>query len=155
MVLFFGRQLEPALGPVRFLVLYLGGVLASALAWLYTAHMPPEDPTLLLGASGAIFALLFAYAVFDPKRSLIVLLFFIIPIKVSVRTLTIFVFITEIIFLRYDFVSNFMQTLFQTPDIQVAHMDHLGGAVFGFLIMTLWRVRATTVYPIVISDSNL
>ena len=53
----FGRQLEPMLGPLRFLVLYLTSVIGGSVAVLWLS-----DPTVpVVGASGALFGLMGAF----------------------------------------------------------------------------------------------
>jgi membrane associated rhomboid family serine protease len=71
-IYFLGQLLEPALGTVRFVALYLGSLLVGSLGVLL---LTPEANTL--GASGAVFGLLGAAFVimrqrgFDPMRSFI------------------------------------------------------------------------------------
>ena len=71
-VYFLGQILEPALGTVRYVALYLGSLLAGSLGVLL---LTPEANTL--GASGAVFGLLGAAFLimrqrgFDPMRSFI------------------------------------------------------------------------------------
>ena len=53
----FGRQLEPMLGPLRFLVLYLTSIIGGSVAVLWLS-----DPTVpVVGASGALFGLMGAF----------------------------------------------------------------------------------------------
>lgn len=55
----FGRQLEPLLGPLRFLLLYLTSIVGGSVVVLWLS-----DPTIpVVGASGALFGLMGAYFV--------------------------------------------------------------------------------------------
>ncbi|MDP5025517.1 MAG: rhomboid family intramembrane serine protease [Aquiluna sp.] len=55
----FGRQLEPMLGPLRFLVLYLTSIVGGSVAVLWLS-----DPVVpVVGASGALFGLMAAFFV--------------------------------------------------------------------------------------------
>lgn len=55
----FGRQLEPMLGPLRFLILYLTSIIGGSVAVLWLS-----DPTVpVVGASGALFGLMAAFFV--------------------------------------------------------------------------------------------
>jgi membrane associated rhomboid family serine protease len=67
----FGGVVERAMGPVRFLVLYVFGLMVSdAGTWL--SHR--RDPAYAsLGASGAILAVLFASVVYHPTGSMYML----------------------------------------------------------------------------------
>lgn len=60
----FGRQLEPMLGPLRFLLLYLTSIIGGSVAVLWLSE--PGIP--VVGASGALFGLMGAY--FIVQRSL-------------------------------------------------------------------------------------
>ena len=55
----FGRQLEPMLGPLRFLLLYLTSIIGGSVAVLWLSN--PTVP--VVGASGALFGLMGAYFV--------------------------------------------------------------------------------------------
>jgi membrane associated rhomboid family serine protease len=55
----FGRALEPLLGTVRFLVLYLTSIVGGSLAVMWLSD--PQIP--VVGASGALFGLMGAYFV--------------------------------------------------------------------------------------------
>ena len=60
----FGRQLEPMLGPLRFLLLYLTSIIGGSVAVLWLS-----DPGIpVVGASGALFGLMGAY--FIVQRSI-------------------------------------------------------------------------------------
>ena len=53
----FGRILEPLLGPVRFLVMYLTAIIGGSVAVMWLSD--PQVP--VVGASGALFGLMGAY----------------------------------------------------------------------------------------------
>jgi membrane associated rhomboid family serine protease len=116
---FFGGDLDLFLGRRRFLTLYLGSALAGGLA----ALLLPAN-TLVIGASGAIYGLLVAYAVYFPQTE--VLLWFVLPMKMWVLV-TLWVGI------------SFFYSVFGTGG-GIAHLAHLGGAVFGLAYtLRLWR----------------
>jgi membrane associated rhomboid family serine protease len=116
---FFGGDLDMFLGRRRFLTLYLGSALAGGLAALL---LPPES--IVVGASGALYGLLVAYAVYFPQTE--VLLWFILPMKMWVLV-SLWVGISV-------FYSVF------GSGGGVAHLAHLGGAVFGLVYtLRLWR----------------
>ncbi len=80
---------------------------------------------LTVGASGAMFGLLIAFAMIFPNRELF---FMFIPIPIKAKYMVIGYSIIEL-FLG---VQNFQ---FDT----IAHFAHLGGALFGLIIMLYWR----------------
>ncbi len=61
---FFGPALEATIGTVRFVSLYLIGLVLSSLGTVYKQRNNPDYASL--GASGAILAVLFAYIVYYP-----------------------------------------------------------------------------------------
>lgn len=85
-IFFFGPDLEWAWGRNRFLGAYLGiGILANVFAYLLDIHAA----SVTLGASGAVFGILGAYAAMYPNRQLIFLIF---PIKAKWLVLFYFIF---------------------------------------------------------------
>jgi membrane associated rhomboid family serine protease len=129
MVALLGKQLEFPLGRGRFLALYIGGALTGALAWLLSTPNPNDG--LVVGASASVFALITAFAAYDPKRVLLV-----IPLRVSARRLAFFLVLSELLM----WWGNFLPT--------IAHTAHLGGALFGWVMMKAWRVRSAEFYPV-------
>lgn len=77
---FFGPDLERRIGSTRFLALYFIGLVLSSLGTVYKQKDNPDYAAL--GASGAILAVLFAFIVYFPTRTLY--LYFAIPIPAVV-----------------------------------------------------------------------
>jgi membrane associated rhomboid family serine protease len=65
----FGDDVEEAMGPVRFIAFYIGGGIAAALLFVASA---PHSQEPLVGASGAIAAVLAAYLMFRPCQKVMV-----------------------------------------------------------------------------------
>jgi membrane associated rhomboid family serine protease len=78
-----------------------------------------------VGASGAVFGLLLAFGMLFPNTELI-MLFFPIPIKAKY-----FVILYGAIELFQGFANN--------PTDNVAHFAHLGGMLFGFILIKYWN----------------
>jgi membrane associated rhomboid family serine protease len=128
-----GPALEDFLGHARFLGLYLGGAIFSALVWL--AFTPADDASGgIIGASGAIFALIAAAGTAAPRARVVVYLFYILPIRMSMRVLALSACGIELVqaIPALDFLP------------QVAHSAHLGGAAFGFLYIMAIRLTSRT-----------
>jgi membrane associated rhomboid family serine protease len=75
----FGANVEDRLGRIRFLPFVLG---CGALAGLAQAFSQPSSTAVVIGASGAIAALIGAYLVLYPRAGIWTLMFFVIPMKV-------------------------------------------------------------------------
>lgn len=102
-------------------------VLRAAASDLQTAYEAVRDAPML-GASGAVFGILFAFAYLFPNTLLY--FYFFIPIKAKY-----FVFLYG----AYELYAG----VHRTPGDNVAHFAHLGGMFFGFLLLKYWeRTRA-------------
>jgi len=132
----FGSVLERAIGPKKFLVFYFITGLGAAALHLGVQHLQfaanagnyqallniLRTPTV--GASGAIYGILIGYAMLYPE-SVLTLIF--PPVSLKARWLV-------IIFVVIELATG----IFDTAD-GVAHFAHLGGMLFGFLLMFYWK----------------
>ncbi len=121
-----GPALEELLGHGRFLGLYLGGAVASAVVW-FVFNLHVVDP--IIGASGAVFAVIAGIGTAAPSARVTVLLFYVLPLRLSMRTLALVICGVEVV----SIVVHWMP--------EVAHSAHLGGAAFGFLYVLAFRRR--------------
>lgn len=120
MLWMLGRILEPAMGSRKFLFYFLG---CGAAAALLTAAWTPGSAIPVIGASGAVYGLLGAFAFLYPQAQ--VYLYFLFP--VSARTLAIFLGALE-----------FVMTISRTGS-KISSVTHLGGLAAGLL--WLWAER--------------
>jgi membrane associated rhomboid family serine protease len=123
-----GPALENFLGHLRFLGLYLGAAIFSALAWFCFSG---EDGGII-GASGAVFALIAAAGTAAPKSRVTVYPFFLpIPIRMSLGLLAILICGAELAQMIFGWMP------------EVAHSAHLGGALFGclYILGAKWLSR--------------
>jgi membrane associated rhomboid family serine protease len=119
----FGADLERVWGERRFLSYYLACALAAAITQLaISTFAGASGPTV--GASGAIFGLLLAYARLFPNR-MIMPLFPPIPMRAPVFVVL------------YGVLELFLGVT--GAQAGVAHFAHLGGLAGGFLLMRYWR----------------
>lgn len=120
----FGCEVELLLGKQRFIQFYFfTGIIAGLCHLLFNwgSAIP------VIGASGAVYGILVAFAVFFPNRVITLLLFFIIPIQMRARTLA-------LVFVGLSLFLGLRGELFGTAD-NVAHLAHLGGAAAGYLFL--------------------
>ncbi|MFI3298496.1 MAG: rhomboid family intramembrane serine protease [Rikenellaceae bacterium] len=120
----FGRQLEYDLGAKRFLLYYLltgvgAGVLNLAVMSL------TGDYGLTVGASGAVYGILLAFGVLHPN---VPLYLFFIPAPIKAKYFVIGYGVLEL--LQGLMVSD-----------NVAHFAHLGGMLFGFVLLYTWKLQ--------------
>lgn len=119
----FGRDLERMMGLQRFLTYYLTCVVGAGIVQLIVAGMQGGVyPTL--GASGGVFGILLAYAMAFPNRT-VMLLFPPIPMK------------AKYFVLGYGLLELYLGVSGRSPG--VANFAHLGGMLFGFLLLQYWR----------------
>jgi membrane associated rhomboid family serine protease len=119
-----GPALETILGHARYLGLYLGGAVASVLIW-YVLNLDADEP--IIGASGAVFAIIAGIGTAIPRARVTVLLFYVLPLRMSMRVLALTVCGVEVASILFHWMP------------EVAHSAHLGGAAFGCLYV--WAVR--------------
>ena len=125
----FGIQIENTWGSKRFATYYFICVIGAGLAQLLVALLnigfsPASNivyPTL--GASGGVFGILLAFGMLFPNQY--IYLYFLVPVKA--KWFVIFYGLFEL----FAGVSGFQPG--------VANFAHLGGMVFGFLMIQYWR----------------
>ena len=166
----FGQVLENVWGPKRFFIYYivtgLGAALIheSVIAFQYAQlaqNLSPESLQTVLeegtklfkqgqgfadtdmlnlqmllntptvGASGAIFGVLLAFGVLFPNTQLMLLF---PPIPVKAKYLVAF----------YGALELYLA--FSQPGSNIAHFAHLGGMLFGYLLIRYWRKTTNTLY---------
>ena len=156
----FGRLLEMVWGTRRFLIYYLvcgvGAALVQQLTWRWGMHdamagalmyANPSVPAdqisamsyaellnyceayvnnyITVGASGSVFGILLAFGMMFPNAT-IFLLFPPMPLKAK------WLVIGYGVFELFCGVAN-------TAGDNVAHFAHLGGMLFGFILIMLWK----------------
>lgn len=166
----FGQVLESVWGPKRFLIYYLVCGLGAALVhesvlaieyFRYAGALSSEDLRLVIeegssflnegkvftdntmeklrillntptvGASGAVFGVLLAFGVLFPNTELLLL---IPPMPVKAKYLV----------LGYGAIELYLA--FSQPGSNIAHAAHLGGMLFGYLLIRYWRKTTHTLY---------
>ena len=158
----FGKVLENIWGAKRFLIYYIVTALGAAIIHLMVTQfqiieISSQFPQLLdlaiegkynpnissskrltqlvltptVGASGAVFGLLLAFGMLFPNTLLYV--YFAIPIKAKY-----FVMVYGALEL-YSGLSN-------NPADNVAHFAHLGGMLFGYILIKYWKKNSSSFY---------
>lgn len=123
-----GREIERTLGTARTAVIYLGSVVSGALAFFIFSD---DGTQLIAGASAAAFGLLTSIALLYPNRKLDVLLFFVIPLRLKLKTLALLVCGIEVFFQVFGILAF------------ISHSAHLGGALAGLIITLLIKPKFT------------
>lgn len=149
MLWMFGCVVESTFGPKRFLFYYIvcgiGAGLMQELAqffyvyFTFNAQQPLSigeafevmrqfsvqlDGLTTVGASGAIYSLLLAFGMMFPNEKM-----FIIPIPIPIKA-------------KWMVIGSIAIELFSAlgaPGDNVAHLAHLGGMIFGWLLIRYWR----------------
>jgi membrane associated rhomboid family serine protease len=112
----FGTMVERRVGSKEFLLFYLlTGTLSGIFS--YVSYYLTNTNVYLIGASGAVYAVLFAYAVLYPHARILV--FWFIPMRAPVLVLV------------YTAIELFNQVFGVSGG--VAHLTHLAGFGFAFL----------------------
>ena len=169
-LIMFGSQLERVWGPKRFLTFYfitgLGavvlhlGVQAFELHQIWGSIRPLSHDLVSMsaggieriegistddlrrtlsiysvptvGASGAIYGLLLGFAMLFPNTELMLIF---LPIPIKAKYFVPFLMLGEL----YLGVNNFSWD-------NIAHFAHLGGALFGFIMIMIWKRNRNNFY---------
>jgi membrane associated rhomboid family serine protease len=119
----FGRVMENVWGPRKFLIYYvvcgIGAALMQELVSLITM-----SPSFTIGASGSVYGILLAFGMTFPNERIFI---FPIPIPIKAKWFVVGYVALEL----YSSISSTMDG--------VAHMAHLGGMLFGLLLILYWR----------------
>lgn len=143
----FGRILEQVWGPRKFLTFYIvcglgAGIVQEMIQYIqyavvlsnYTgvnlgdAIVPMNEYLNLMttvGASGAVYGVLLAFGMTFPNEQL-----FIFPLPFPIRA--------KWFVIGYA-VIELLSAISNNPNDNVAHFAHLGGMVFGLLLILYWR----------------
>jgi membrane associated rhomboid family serine protease len=119
----FGSEIERLWGQKRFIQMLLAGAIAAALVQL-AINVVLGSRAPMVGASGALFALLLCYGVLFPNRTIMPLF---PPIPMKARTFVIVFGTIELLMGVFNTQSG------------IAHFAHLGGMLFGWLMIRYWR----------------
>lgn len=151
----FGPTLEYTLGSKRFLQYYfitgIGALILQVLVQAIEVHGVIGSFTVInrdiapyvnyagfnklkeiyygatLGASGSIFGLLLAFGFLFPNVEMMILF---IPVPIKAKYLVTVYIVIELIGGFGQFAGD-----------SVAHFAHLGGALFGYIILKYWRIQ--------------
>ena len=118
---FFGSMLEKAMGSKEFLLFYLlTGFLSGFLSFLIY-YFTGGHRVFLMGASGAIYAVLLAYAVYFPRNRIFI--WGIVPVPAPILVA---------VYAGIEFASQFLSLR-----SGVAHITHLAGFGFAWLYLQI------------------
>lgn len=122
----FGSVVERIIGSKKFLAFYLiCGVGAAGFHLLVTSLLSGVSSPMV-GASGAIYGVMLAYAMLFPDSKLTLIF---PPVTLSAKWMV-------IVFAAIELLTGVTSTA-----EGIAHFAHLGGMIFGFLIIRFWKAR--------------
>lgn len=134
----FAPVIEQEWGARRFALYYLvcglGAAVIQELVWMLMlsnmsgSYSAEAAAMYTIGASGAVFGILFAFGWLYPDVPMYILF---IPIPIRARTFV-------IIYALIELFAGLVSVTGQSAD-NVAHFAHLGGMLFGWLLILYWR----------------
>jgi rhomboid family protein len=139
----FGNNVEDAMGPVRFLVFYLLGGLAAVAGQVIVG---PNEATPLIGASGAVAAVLGGYIVLYPRArvlTIVFIIFFFTILELPAMLMLGLWFVEQILFGAYGLVQPVGQ------GGGVAYFAHIGGFALGLVLVHVFATRRSQHYELV------
>ncbi|MDO8549559.1 MAG: rhomboid family intramembrane serine protease [Ignavibacteria bacterium] len=116
----FGMEIENSWGSKKFLYYYLLSGVGAGLFHLFLSPLLGSGNAPTIGASGAVYGIMIAFALMFPNRY--IFLYFFIPVKAKYL-------ITFLIVMEFMFINS--------ANSSVAHLAHLGGALTGFIFILL------------------
>ena len=117
----FGIQVERHMGSTEFLIFYFVCGIGAGIVTLFFNSATGQGMVPVVGASGAIFGLLLAFAAFFPDARIFV--FGILPIRAPVAVAG---------YAVIEIVSQLVN-----PRSGVAHLAHLSGLVFAYVYLVV------------------
>ena len=146
----FGRILEQIWGAKKFLFYYIAcgigaGLIQELVQYIqYAVQLSAYDKVDLgegmivpmaqylnlmntVGASGAVYAILLAFGMLFPNEKM-----FIIPIPFPIKAKY---------FVAGYAIIELMEGIANNPTDNVAHFAHLGGMIFGFILIMYWKKK--------------
>ncbi len=129
----FGDNVEDELGHTNYLLFYLAGGFVAAFVQGIAA---PFSTIPMIGASGAISAVVGAYFVLFPHAKILSL----VPIFIFIT----FLWIPAWLFIVFWFFIQYLNGIFSISSHYmggVAWFAHIGGFIFGFLMIKLIKSR--------------
>lgn len=146
----FGRVLEQVWGPKRFLFYYIlcgvgAGLVQELVQYIhYVTELSAYDSVNMggmiipmkeylnymttVGASGAVYAILLAFGMLFPNNSIFI---FPLPFPIKAKYFVIGYAVIELVL----GISN-------NAGDNVAHFAHLGGMIFGFILIMYWKKKS-------------
>lgn len=131
----FGDNVEERMGSIRYLIFYL---MSGAAAGLLQAYILSTSNVPMIGASGAIAGVLGAYLILYPRSriaSLVPILFIFTIIEIP-----------AFLFLLFWFATQIYSGLFAVQASGIAWWAHIGGFVFGAIMVSFFAIKRRTVY---------
>ena len=122
----FGRVLESYWGPSRFFTYYMVTGIGAGLIQLGICYFQ-DIYSVTIGASGAVFGILLAFGMIFPNTPLMIIPF---PFPIKAKYLVV----------GYGLIELWTGFANRTGD-NVAHFAHLGGMLFGIVLILYWRKK--------------
>jgi membrane associated rhomboid family serine protease len=135
----FGDNIEDRLGHIGYILFYLAGGLAAAVLQIITN---PGSAVPMVGASGAIAAVLGAYLIMYPQSRV----YTFIPIGYYARMRLVPAIVVLGMWFLLQLISG-LGSLGMADQGGTAYFAHIGGFVFGLIIGWLFKSRAKSPQP--------
>lgn len=124
----FGNNVEDSMGHLRFLIFYVLCGLAAAGAHVFS---DPTSTLPMVGASGAISAIMGAYLLLYPRAKVKTVIFIVIFLTV--------IELPAFLYLGYWFLLQLFGVLGPSVGGGVAFWAHIGGFIAGLILVLLFR----------------
>ncbi len=120
----FGCVMEQVWGPKKFLFYYIVCGLGAGLVQELAQYFLEANYGYTVGASGAIYGILLAFGMTFPEERIFI---FPLPVPIKAKWFVMFYVVLELVMAQTSSTDG------------VAHFAHLGGMLFGFLLIRYWE----------------
>lgn len=126
----FGSPLEQLWGRNKFFFFYFSAGLGAAAIYTLSNYFFQNFDAIAVGASGAIYGVLVAFAMNFPNAKLALIFF---PVPIAAKYFIPLIVVGDLFFGFTGYSAG-----------NIAHFAHIGGALVGFLIMLFWKKNQFT-----------
>lgn len=121
----FGSPLEQIWGKKKFVIFYFAAGIGAAIIYTIANYITHDYGAWAVGASGAVYGVLVAFAMYYPNAKLALIFF---PVPIAAKYFIPIMLFGDLFFgvTKYS-VGN------------IAHFAHIGGALIGFIFAYFWK----------------
>lgn len=124
---FFGMALERVWGSKKFIIYYFVTGIGAAFSYMFVMYLLGHHSYYMIGASGAVYGVLLGYGMLFPNNRITMI--FPVPVTLKAKWFVLIFGAIELVTGIFDTTSG------------IAHFAHLGGMIFGIILILIWKKK--------------